>query len=379
MRVLLNGRLKYIGNHVYYHFTDELGCYQRLSIKIKVDKIEKNTNGELIFPANAYAVARQIDEDVRSLKWNMKKPAVKRTIQQLLDEYLSLDGSHIADSTKILYRNGVKKFIEIFGDIPINKINSDLMVVFRNSLASKDGYSNNDYTIAKEFRQMAALFSFAVRRSYISANPINRYNRPHPPRKMPDIYSESELSSLFNYLETNAPDAMNQIYFLLLTGFRVEESCIIKWDQIDWTNRCIMHHNQKGRRDELYPMSDVLLDFTKKLPRLYKPFIFKFRDRFVLHRQLKKARDAAGINRRKSIHLFKKNYSTGLANVGTPSYILPDLAHHTSINTTKDAYLYMDMEEKRKWLNESHNRLAEKLQKKSDENNKILPINASTA
>ena len=47
MAVLLNGKLKYIGNHIYYHFTDEFGCRQRLSLALKVDSDHPSSPGIL--------------------------------------------------------------------------------------------------------------------------------------------------------------------------------------------------------------------------------------------------------------------------------------------------------------------------------------------
>lgn len=361
MRVLLNGRLKYVGNRIYYHFSDQYGAYNRISLKIKVDKPEKNNKGEWIFPAEAYIIGRKIDSEVRERKWKIQKPAIKRTILQVMEEYFLLDGNQTTEGTRNSYKNTVSKFVNLYGNIHIDSISPSMMVEFRNRMLK---HKNNDFTIAKDFRQLSALFSFGVRNSYIAINPISRYNRPHPKKKMPEIYSDAELTKLFNYLRTSDPGVMNQLFFLLLTGFRVDESCNIQWDQIDWNNKCILHHNQKGKRDELYPMSDILHKFIEGLPRTYRPYIFANRSRTNLHKHISKARQFCGITKKKAIHLFKKNYSTGLANVGTPSYILPDLAHHTSINTTKDAYIYTEMEEKRRWLNESHKRLAEKLQKK---------------
>jgi len=359
MTIDLSGNLKYLGRHIYYHFTDQWGARQRVSLRLKVDRPGRNRNGKDIFPQEAIAIAKTIDRDVRMMLWGLPQPRKKVVLKQLLENYLKNDGNDIRPSTKQLYTSIVEKFNHYKPGIFILQISKELLIDYKKYLL--DTVKNSPFTVAKDFRHLAALFNFAVREHFIPENPITRHVRPKLPKKYPVIYTEGELAALFGYLQEHSPSTYQQYLFLYMTGFRVDESCLLKWSQIDWGLKAIRHFNEKGSRDELFPLSDYLFDMLKALPRGGE-FVFPERSRYKLYNRVRIAREALKITKPKAVHILKKNYSTVLAMQGTPHLLLPQLTHHSSLGTAKESYVYVELEEKRKWLNLAHEAMAKKLQ-----------------
>lgn len=359
MTIDLSGKLKYLGKHVYYHFSDQFGARQRISLRLKVDKTGRDKEGKYIFPADAIAIAKKIDRDVRELVWGLPRPKKKITLSALLEAFLKNDGSEDRQSTQDLYSIAVKKFNAFKPGVVIAQISRELLISYKKYLLEET--KNSPFTVAKDFRHLSALFNFAMREHLLPENPITRHVRPKLPKKFPVIYTEDELAALFGYLREHSPGTYQQCLFLYLTGFRSDESCRLKWSQFDWDLKVIHHFNEKGARDEFFPLSDFLFTTLQALPRTSE-YVFPERTRYRLYDKIRIARDALGITKPKALHIFKKNYSTVLAMQGTPHLMLPQLTHHTSLGPAKESYVYVELEEKRKWLNLAHNAMAKKLQ-----------------
>ena len=369
MNITLSGKLHYLpgkkGYSVYYHFSDQFGARQRISLKLTVEHPEKNRKGDWIFPTEAIRIALNIDKEVRDRKWKMPADRVNLTIKQLLDRYFELDGNECAPATKEVYRSVVEKIVTNFGDLILARIDEGLLIRHKGLLVEK--FANRPVTIARDLRHLSALFAFAIRQKLMDENPVTRTVKIKKLRKATVLlYSPEELQAIFGYMDQHFPDALNQIRFLLYTGFRESESCELRWDKIDRNLKAIYHYNIKAGREELYPCTPQLWDLLESLPRNYEPFVFKYRKRFGPYEALRRTKKKLGITKRIHIHTLKKNYSTAIGSVGTPQAMIPSLTHHTTMQVMQDSYMFVELEEKRKWLSKAHDMidlLAKKRQK----------------
>ncbi|MHB1051176.1 MAG: tyrosine-type recombinase/integrase [Bacteroidota bacterium] len=377
MNIQLNGKLVYLpgkkGYAVYYHFTDQFGVRQRISLHLTVTNPEKNRHDNWVFPLDAYTIARTIDKDVRESKWRIPTAADKITIKQLVDRYFELDGNECAPGTRVMYRTIVEKFVESFGNLPLARIDEPTLIKYKNLMAEKR--QNRPVTIARDLRHLSALFAFAVRQKLMGANPVTRTVKIKKLRKGPVVlFTPDEMQNIFGYMQIQYPDALNQIRFLLYTGFRETESCELRWDKIDRNLKAIYHFNIKAGREELYPCTPQLWDLLESLPHTYDPYVFRYRKRYEPYNALRRTKKTLGITTRIHIHTLKKNYSTAIGTVGTPQAMIPSLTHHTTMQVMQDSYMFVDLEEKRKWLTKAHEMidvLAKKWQK-SDTEEKIV-------
>lgn len=350
--ILLLGKLKYRrskkGFVVYYDFTNQYHARDRISLKIIVDNPSKNKVGEYIFPLEAIDIAKAIDRNVQEHRWGISKKKTPITLSQLMELFFTLDGSIIEEQSRSLYRQIVGLFVSHFGDTPINQITEDMLFSFRKIELERD---ISPYTVAKYLRTLKSLFSFAVHRDLMRKNPVTRALKIKLPDKQPVIYAQSEIELLFAYLEKHDLDLKRQLEFLLLTGFRVSESCLFTFDRIDVQLQTLLYWNKKKKRDELFPISDRLNALLESCPRTWYPRVFKYETRYAVYKRFKHALATVGITKKIAIHNLKATYATSIARAGADIKMLHELSHHKSEQTTMRHYLFVDLEEKRKMLN----------------------------
>jgi site-specific recombinase XerD len=377
MKLILAGKLKYLsgkkGHAIYYHFTDQFGARQRISLKTKVDSPGKNKNGDIIFPTEAYTIAQSIDSEVRENRWNIPQKNATTTLKELLELFFKLNGSTIEEESRYQYTHIIGKFIDYFGNITVAQMDEDRLFEYRKKeLARK----MSPYTIAKDFRTMKSLFNFAIDKGMMRKNPVTKSLKVKLPDKQPVIYAQTEIDSLWEYLEVNDKDLQRQLEFLLLTGFRASDSCLFTFDRIDPKLQVLLYYNKKKLRDELFPLSDRLTALIAACPRTWQPRVFRYDTRHKLYHRLKDALTAVGITKKIALHNLKATYSTTLARAGADYKTLQELSHHKSGQTTLKHYIFVDLEEKRKMLNkvessrkkiakiESHERPSPSIKKK---------------
>ncbi len=83
--------------------------------------------------------------------------------------------------------------------------------------------------------RISTLFSFAVRRGWIVANPCKRIERPTPEDKMPTILNDDETLKLLAYVKNEMPKMAAWTALALFAGLRPEEADKITWDKINLT------------------------------------------------------------------------------------------------------------------------------------------------
>jgi integrase len=81
--------------------------------------------------------------------------------------------------------------------------------------------------------RISTLFSFAVRRGWIVANPCKRIERPTVEDKLPVILSDADTIKLLGYVQTKLPKMAAWISLALFGGLRPEEADKITWDKIN--------------------------------------------------------------------------------------------------------------------------------------------------
>jgi integrase len=379
MKLVLAGKLHYHpgkkGHAVYYHFTDQFGCRQRVALKLTVSDPGKNKRGEWIFPEEAYAIASSIDQQVRERRWKLPTAAKENPIllQEAFDKFLVLRKPNLADKTIELHELSFSKLIGYFGNIPVESITSEKMIRFRDAMIRQDKLTNAAWWL----RHLSAFFNFCADSDVgiIIRSPLTKKIKLKQPEKPIVIFGDDELGGIYDFIETNyGKDALLQVRFLELTGWRVSDGIDLKRTRLDFSRHVIQQRIKKTGAFRDYPMDRYLERFLMELPTYKDDYCFKFRSVHTLDHFFLKAIEAVIPHRKGevSLHTLRKQFTYNCYRNGVPVEDCSRLLGHQSIITTMKYYHYWDSEKLRDSLHQSRKRLAKKWQKFSRPN--VIPL-----
>ena len=81
--------------------------------------------------------------------------------------------------------------------------------------------------------RLSTLFSFAVRKGWIVANPLKRVERPTIEDKLPTILTDADTVKMLGHVHAKLPRLVPWISLALFAGLRPEEADQITWDKIN--------------------------------------------------------------------------------------------------------------------------------------------------
>lgn len=341
-------KLKKRGKIVYIDYTDRWGIRVRESLGIEVD--EKGR-----FPKEALDIKKRIDAETAFGVRNYKAVQKSILLSELLKEFTQFVGCTRKDGTKYLYKLAIDTMVAKLGDIPVQALSEEKFVTFREWIVRKQGVQNASRCI----RSLSPIISYAVHKEYINSSPINKYTRVSAPPVKPVVFTDKELNTFFTYLaDKKLFHALAQLKFLLYTGFRLNESCTIKWDDIDFERRTIWHFDEKENAYVSYPMDEDLHELLKSIEAVHGVYIFHYRSKHSLDNIMRKAKidlkkEGKQFNPKLKIHSLKKNYVRTLIEANLPEMDVHKLSHHKSIATTHKYYATFDIDNLRKSLTKS--------------------------
>jgi integrase len=341
------------GHRIYLRVKNVRGKWVKVRTEIYLDKITKR-NGRTIWPKHVLELKRRV-ENSDTLKGLGLAPVEREesytTIFEAYSTFKQQSGDKRTASTLKEYRNSVEKFISVLGDKPMREINYEDMYMFRDTMIKRV----SKVSTKKYLTHLNGLFNWAAdpEVNLIDKNPISRNVKFTVRTRERPGFTDEQIKRIFEKAEKEGNVALrHQLEFLLLTGFRSNESCMYQLDQFDFKNKVIKHYNQK--RDEFYPypMDGKLERFLKKLPNTYTPYAFKYRTKYTLAHYLKKLVRELGYDERLSVHSLKVTYVNRLKRAGLSPTAIHMLSHHKTFQTTM-IYIRRDVNHLREELKKS--------------------------
>ncbi len=160
-------------------------------------------------------------------------------------------------------------------------------------------------------------------------------------KKLPTIFSRSDLLKLFN-----ATDTLRNRMMLITAysaGLRVSELVSLKPVHIESSRKLIRVEQGKGNKDRYTLLSNKLLKELKIYWKRYHPKEYLFYPTGNPHKPLTKnmaykiftkAKKKAGLTVGKGIHSLRHSFATHLLEDGVDLYSIKTFLGHTSISTT---------------------------------------------
>ena len=239
-----------------------------------------------LYPDLTAIMARDIARKLREKVVSGEDPLAERraqkailTISELCDLYL-VEGCETKKASTIYTDRGrIRRHIKpllgrrritdisradienFMRDIAKGKTATDEKTKLRGRAIVKGGRG----TAARTVGLLGAIIQFAIRRDLIDQNPVRGVKR-YPDKKGERFLSEQELVRLGIALSDIAGPGSSIIRLLILTGCRRGEILQLRWDEVDFENRCLRLTDSKtGNR--IVPLGPPALSLLAQIPK----------------------------------------------------------------------------------------------------------------
>lgn len=157
-----------------------------------------------------------------------------------LTSWINTQGA-IKDTTKRVYQSHIKNsIIPCIGDIPLKKLNGDILQEFINELELSSATIKTVFTILKSTLECAEDKGFIM-------NIWSKVKLPPREKSIVRVLSVTEQQQLESYL-TNKTDI--GILISLYTGLRIGEVCALKWCDINFENNTLTVNGTQARTEK---------------------------------------------------------------------------------------------------------------------------------
>lgn len=167
-----------------------------------------------------------------------------------------------------------------------------------------------------------------------------RLDRPKKIMTLPDVLSESEVSSII--MATNNLKHKTMLTTLYSAGLRMGELLNLRLTDIDSDHMRIWIREGKGCKDRLTTLSPHLLTLLRAYFSSYRPKEYLFEGpnggRYSgssVRRVLQRAAEKAGIRKKIRPHTLRHSFATHLLDQGTNLRFIQMLLGHNSAKTTQ--------------------------------------------
>lgn len=232
-----------------------------------------------------------------------------------------------------VYCQEFSAFIRLLGRRSVNSLEKKHILSYLLWLLEKRGYSE------QHTHSAINAIKFYFEKVMLRPPEFYDYPRPKKPLTLPTILAQEEFIKIVQQIENKKHRAM--ILTSYSAGLRVSEVVSLKVTDIDSARMTIHIRHAKGKKDRMVPLSRKLLEVLREYAREFRPREYLFEGQNggeysprSLQLILQKAKKAAGIHKRGSIHSLRHSYATHLLESGTDLRYIQELLGHNNISTT---------------------------------------------
>ena len=293
-------------------------------------------------------------------KYKIVRP-VKHGKNTLLADWLEIwlySQSGVKPTTKSVYASHINNYINpVLGDIPLKKLNSEILQDFINSLVLSPA------TIRAVFSILKSALSCAEDNDLI-ANVWTKVKVPKREKSIVRILSVAEQRKLEKQLQT---DYDIGIWLSLYAGLRIGEVCALKWTDVNLETSVITVNTTQARTENgleytspksksskrEIPIPELLWEKLNAIP-CKSFFVLSQKKRAVdirtYRRYFKKILKFAELPDIK-FHSLRHTFSTRALEVGMDYKTLSEILGHSGVGITLDLYAHSLQEHKRNEMN----------------------------
>lgn len=235
--------------------------------------------------------------------------------------------------------------IKLLGErMPVHKINDTVVDKYKEfrALSQNNRRSVKNITVNTELRHLRAIFTFAVKKKFISTNPFAKFEKLNEGTKQIRAFDKMERSEIRNkMIESNDFEMLEIFNFFLITGCRQSELLPPRftWENIIWDSKPygILKIFGKGDKIRYIPLNSDTRDILHRRYKEGRAFPFELKADH-LYRRFMKYVNAAGI-KGANFHSIRKTTGCMLFEQGIEPFEVSKYLGHASFKTTEEHYL----------------------------------------
>lgn len=323
--------------------------------------------------ARTLAEVKEKMSEVYSIKQNRNVSAIRLTVADAAQQWLSSAKLRIKESSYANYENIVSKHIlPILGKEFMSNLTTSKLNDFIHYKLNHGRLNGNGGLSAKSVRDIMTVYrsieAFAVREYGISET---YFTMPKVEKKQTDVLNAFERKRLETYLLHNQNNTNISVLLCLFTGLRVGELCGLKWNDIDFDNgtvsvsRTVQRINKHGKSEvaigspkskssvRIVPVPDFLLAILKAKRKGDDFYIItgtcKPTEPRTMQNRFKSILKICGI-RNVNFHLLRHTYATICIENGFDPKTLSELLGHADASITLNRYVHSSMQMKKNYV-----------------------------
>lgn len=254
---------------------------------------------------------------------------------ELTDKYLKiLRLKNYSVETEKSYLHHLNLFLDYVANAKVTDVNPNFLLKYFTYLKEKKNFS---YSSMKQSLGAVRFLYLNVLKKEIDFDFFIKIKKPY---KLPNVLSINNVKKIINS-QTNLKHkaVLSTIYSC---GLRISEAINLKISDIDSTSMTIKVVNSKGRSDRYVMLSENLLEILREYCSVYKPkeYLFngqkggKYSARSI-QEVFQKSVNAAGINKKVTVHTLRHSFATHLLENGTDIRLIQELLGHRQLSTTQ--------------------------------------------
>ena len=170
---------------------------------------------------------------------------------------------------------------------------------------------------------------------------IDEINRPNRPKRLPDIFSQSEVEKLLKSIINTKHRVM--LALIYACGLRRSELINLRINAIDSKRRLLIIRGGKGNKDRVVPLPKAMIDMLRAYYMMYKPKYWLFEgheegrqySESSIQHVFEQAVRKSGIKKDITLHSLRHSYATHLLENGVDLRFIQELLGHRSSKTTE--------------------------------------------
>lgn len=287
--------------------------------------------------------------------------------------------SGAADLTLEAYQSDLAQFLEWLsskGDFTPQSIPFEELQAYFSHLQKQQKQS--PASISRKLSCLRQFFKFCCTEKSLTRNPLEAFEGPQPRRRLPQLLSFEEVSSLLDSAEVGLPyppgsqtESLHSrdkalVYLIYATGARISEILSLTPHQVEFPLNYLKIKG-KGAKERFAPFTPMVGEILKKYVEIHRPqlnpqtdLLFLNRRGFALSRQgfwktLKNLSIQAGIKQSVSPHVLRHSFASHLLESGMNLRSLQMLLGHSDLSTTQ-IYTHLNPEHLKSAHQEYHPR-----------------------
>ncbi|MBN2532459.1 MAG: site-specific tyrosine recombinase XerD [Spirochaetales bacterium] len=252
-------------------------------------------------------------------------------------------------------------------NLSFNKVTSSNVIDF---LVQRQLSGISQRTIAKSLSSLRSFFKFLILEGITAQNPARLVEMPRIQKKIPKIFSMSEMDDFFHCIDTENPLGIRDraLFELIYScGLRVSEAVGLKCADL-FLQEALIKVKGKGNKERLIPAGEYALHWLSLYLKQGRPVLLKRNMRtdvlFLNHRgkplsrkgmwkRFKEIENRA--NLKGKIHTLRHSFATHLLSGGADLRSVQELLGHADVSTTQ-IYTHVEEEELRNYHKKYHPR-----------------------